>query len=160
MISGTIFLSEESTTPSNLINQETKNQQSHVNDPEDHPSTIKVLEEQLKVEKRELETGRVRITKKVIEHTEDIDIPLVGEEVSVERVLVNKYIEGLPPQVRYEGEKMIIPVVKEVLVVEKKLLLVEELWVTKHQVHNNETQQVSLKKEEVTVERVNSENIK
>jgi stress response protein YsnF len=49
---------------------------------------------------------------------------------------------------------MIIPVLREVIVVEKRLLLVEELRVTKHQVLKQETQQVTLRKEEVNVERV------
>jgi stress response protein YsnF len=49
---------------------------------------------------------------------------------------------------------MIIPVVREVLVVEKRLLLVEELHVTKTQVQKQETQHITLRKEEVIVERL------
>jgi uncharacterized protein (TIGR02271 family) len=119
----------------------------------DQPLKIQVLEEHLKVTVKEVETGRVRITKHVTEHIEDINIPLVSEEVEVEKVAINQYVET-SPGVRYEGETMIIPVIKEVLVVEKKLVLVEELRVTKRQVKTNETQQVTLRKEEVDIERL------
>jgi uncharacterized protein (TIGR02271 family) len=125
----------------------------------DQPLKIQVLEEHLKVTVQEVETGRVRITKHVTEHIEDINIPLANEEVEVEKVAINQYVETAPG-VRYEGETMIIPVIKEVLVVEKKLVLVEELRVTKRQVQTNETQQVTLRKEEVNVERVEPGNTK
>jgi uncharacterized protein (TIGR02271 family) len=125
----------------------------------DQPLKIQVLEEHLKVTVKEVETGRVRITKHVTEHIEDINIPLVSEEVEVEKVAINQYVET-SPGVRYEGETMIIPVIKEVLVVEKKLVLVEELRVTKRQVQTSETQQVTLRKEEVSIERLEPGNTK
>jgi len=40
-------------------------------------------------------------------------------------------------------------------VIEKRLVLVEELWLTKRKVTRNEIQTVRLQKEEVTVERTN-----
>ena len=84
-------------------------------------------------------------------------MPLNQEEVMVERVTLNQYVDSPPPPVRYEGDTMIIPVLQEVAVVEKRLLLVEELRVTKRQVQKQETQQVSLRQEEVQVTRVNDE---
>jgi uncharacterized protein (TIGR02271 family) len=139
-----------------LINQETEKQHTG-NEPTDQSLKIQVLEEHLKVTVKEVETGRVRITKHVTEHTEDLNIPLVSEEVDIEKVAVNQYVETAPG-VRYEGETMIIPVIREVLVVEKKLMLVEELRVTKRQVQTNETQQVTLRKEEVDIERLGPGN--
>jgi uncharacterized protein (TIGR02271 family) len=105
----------------------------------------------LHVDKKWVETGKVNISKKVTEHEETIDVPLSHEEVNIERVEVNKYIETLPPPVRYEGETMIIPVLREVVV--KRVLLVEELRVTKKDVQTQEKKQVTLKKEEVNIER-------
>ena len=117
---------------------------------------IPVMQEEVVVGKKMVETGKVRILKTVTEQQETIDIPLIQEEIHVERIPINQYVDTLPQAVRYEGDVTIIAVVKEVLVVEKRLLLVEEVRVTKKKVETNETQEVSLRTEEVQVERTNS----
>lgn len=117
---------------------------------------IPVIEEQLTVDKRVVEKGRVRISKKVRETDETVNIPLVQENVQVERVPINQFIAEAPPPVRYEGNVMIIPVLREVVIVEKRLVLVEELRVTKQQTQTQETQKIRLRKEEVNVKRVSS----
>ena len=121
---------------------------------ENQPATIPVIEEQLTVDKRVIEKGRVRISKKVRETDETVNIPLVQENVQVERVPINQFIAEPPPPVRYEGNVMIIPVLREVVIVEKRLVLVEELRVTKQQTQTQETQKIRLRKEEVNVKRV------
>jgi len=116
--------------------------------------TIPVIEEQVLIDKKVVESGKVRITKVVHEQEVPVEIPLVLEEHDIRRVPVNQYVETAPPPVRYEGDTMIIPVVHEVLVVEKRLLVVEELHVTKTQVQKQDTQHITLRKEEVIVERL------
>jgi uncharacterized protein (TIGR02271 family) len=54
---------------------------------------------------------------------------------------------------------MIIPVLREEVVVEKRILLVEELRITKRQIQTNTPQQVTLRKEEVIVDRTSNDNI-
>jgi len=112
--------------------------------------TIPVIEEYLRIGREVVETGRVRITKSVTQAPEAAVVPLVHEEVSVERVARNQYVDAAPA-VRQEGDVTIIPVVREVLV--KRLLIVEELHITKRRVETLETQQVVLRKEEINVER-------
>ncbi|MBA3534075.1 MAG: YsnF/AvaK domain-containing protein [Ardenticatenales bacterium] len=114
---------------------------------------IPVIEEFLKIQKRQVETGRVRIRKVVQEREETVNVPLLREEVSVERVPVNRYVDG-PLDVRYEGDIMIVPVVEEVLVVEKRLVLKEELHISKRQVQTEVPQTVILRSEEAFVERL------
>ncbi len=87
-----------------------------------------------------------------------IDEPLFSEKVMVERVPANQYVDE-PPQVRHEGDTMIIPVVEEHLVVKKRLFLVEELRVTKQIIESHQPQSVILRKEEIDVKRIaDSEN--
>lgn len=119
--------------------------------------TIPVIQEELVVGKKVIETGKVRIVKTVTEQQEMVDIPLVQEEIHVERVAVNQYVDTPPPAIRYEGDVTIIPVVKEVLVVEKRLLLVEELRVTKTKVETNETQEVNVRSEDIKIERIKTD---
>ncbi|MCC7451191.1 MAG: YsnF/AvaK domain-containing protein [Anaerolineae bacterium] len=112
---------------------------------------IPVVAEKLQVEKEAVARGTVRIRKTVHEHEETVDVPLSHEEVQVERVPVNRMIEG-DVQVRYDGDTMIIPIVEEVLVVETRLMLKEELHITKRRVTENHPQTVTLRSEEATVE--------
>lgn len=49
---------------------------------------------------------------------------------------------------------MIVPVLEEVIVTEMRLMLREELHVRKRQIETRKPQHVTLRREEVTVERV------
>jgi uncharacterized protein (TIGR02271 family) len=112
---------------------------------------LPVIAEELKVQKRPVLTGGVRIKKMVQEHQEEVDEPLLREDVQVERTPINRVLEN-PVQAHYEGETLVIPVLEEVLVVEKRLMLKEELRVTKRQLVEHQPQQVPLRREEVVVE--------
>lgn len=120
----------------------------------EHLAVMPVVEERLSVDKAAVETGKVRISKRVTEREETVTVPVVHEEIQVERVAINRFVDSPPPPVRYEGETMVIPVIKEVAVVEKRLMLVEELHVIKRQNQRQETQTVNLREETVNVERV------
>lgn len=113
---------------------------------------VPVVEEELRVGKRVVETGRVRVTKTVSEHEEVVDQPLMREEYDVERVVVDEFVDG-PVGPRYEGETLIVPVLEEVLVVEKRLVVREELRLTRRRTEERNPQRVKLLSEEVSVER-------
>ena len=57
---------------------------------------------------------------------------------------------------RSEEDTLIIPVLEEVLVVEKRLLLKEEVRITKRE-ETHTPQRVTLRREEAAVERINRE---
>lgn len=115
-------------------------------------SVIPIIEERAVIGKEIVETGKVRISKRVSEHEKIIDEPLLHEEVSVERVAVNQFVDT-PPEIRQDGDTMIIPVVEEQLVLKKRLFLVEEIHVRKQVVESHEPQRITLLKEEVEVNR-------
>lgn len=127
----------------------------------DNPAmVIPVIQEEITIDKRVIETGKVRISKRISEREELVDVPILQEEVTVERVPINLFVEEQPP-VRQEGDTIIIPVVQEQIVIQKKLLLVEELRVRKQIVEAHEPQQVTLFKEEVEIKRAAvNENLK
>ena len=75
----------------------------------------------------------------------------------MQTVEINQYVETTPP-VRYENDTIIIPVVKEVLIVQKKLMVIKELHIKKQVKIKEEQQTVTLKKEEVVIERIPSLN--
>ena len=133
-----------------------QDQSAYNNDPNHTSKTIPVIEEQLRVEKKMVETGKVHVSKKVIEEETSVSLPITEETYDVQRVPVNQVVETPPPPVRYEGDTMIIPVLREVMVVKKQYEIVEEIRLTKQTQHHQETQQVTLKKEKVTVDRTGS----
>jgi uncharacterized protein (TIGR02271 family) len=113
---------------------------------------IPVLREELKVGKKWVETGVARVKKTVREREEVVDEPLMKEEIHVERVAINRYVDG-PVPVRQEDGVTIVPVMEEVLVVEKKLLLKEELRIAKRTRTVREPRRVIVRSEEALVEK-------
>jgi uncharacterized protein (TIGR02271 family) len=118
---------------------------------------VPVMAEELDVQKRKVETGRVRINKVVREHEELVDEPLLREEVIVERVPINRFVEEAIP-LRSEGDTIIISLLEEVPVVEKRLMLKEELRITVRRVEAHKPISVTLRSEEVTVEQITSQD--
>lgn len=114
-------------------------------------TVIPIVEETLTVGKRMVETGKVRITKTVRETEEVVNEPLLREAVSVERVPVNRVVSA-PEAARREEGVLIIPLYEETLVVEKRLVLLEELRITIKQSTETSSQTVTLRREEAHVE--------
>lgn len=113
--------------------------------------TIPIIEERVSYDTQREQTGRVRITKQVHEETVDVNESLTRENVQVERVPKDEFIDGTPPSIRHEGDVTIIPVVEEVLI--KRLRLIEELHVSKTTETHTDTNEVVLRKEQLVVER-------
>lgn len=114
--------------------------------------TIPLAAETLTVDKRLVTRGRVVIHKQVVTHNAVVDEPLEQEQVEITRVPVNKLVEAAEPP-RSEGDTTVIPLYEEVLVVEKRLLLTEELHVSKRRSEYRKPQEVVLRREEAVVER-------
>jgi stress response protein YsnF len=79
-------------------------------------------------------------------------VPLRTDRTEVTRVPVGRWVES-PVPVRQEGDTTIVPVLEEVLVVEKRLMLKEEVRITRYREQRLEQQRITLRSEEVTVER-------
>src|SRR5918995_1152152 len=105
---------------------------------------IPLLEEELRVGKQSVATGKVRV-RTVVDRVEVTRVP-VGREVAV------------APDVRTEGDVLIVPVLEEVLVVEKRLVLKEELHIRRQVTQENVEVPVTLRKQRVEVERLDENN--
>lgn len=113
--------------------------------------TIPVIREEAVIRTREVERGGVRVHKTVNEREEVVEQPVYREDVQVERIPVGSVITAVP-EVREEGDTLIIPVVEEMLVVEKRLVLKEELRITKRRTQETEQARVILREEQVQIE--------
>jgi uncharacterized protein (TIGR02271 family) len=112
---------------------------------------IQVIQETATVAKREFESGRVVVHKTVAERDEVVDIILRQQDLSVERVPVGRVVLEAP-QTRQEGDTLVVPILEEVLVVEKRLVLKEELHIRKQSSERTEQKTVRLRSEQVEIE--------
>jgi uncharacterized protein (TIGR02271 family) len=113
---------------------------------------IPLAEERLIVRKEEVETGRVRVRTIVDEEETLVREMLTQSTVEVERVPIDRVVESVPP-VREEDGVTIIPVVREVLVVQKQLILTEEVRLKRTTRTEEHAEPVVLRTERAIVER-------
>lgn len=115
---------------------------------------IPVIEEYATVQKEIIETGKVRVRKTVAEDKAIVNLPIINETYDITRVPVtNEVHDTPPPPVRYEGDTMIIPVIKEVTVMVKRYEVVEEVRITKKVTETPMMQEVTLRRESVHIDR-------
>jgi uncharacterized protein (TIGR02271 family) len=121
--------------------------------PSNETRVIPVVEEVLDVWRRRVETGKVRITKVVHAHIEEVSTPQVREEITIERVPLNRMVDA-PLAMRQEGDTLSMPVLEEVVVTEKRFMVTEELRITTRRIEEQAAQRVTLRREEVIIERL------
>lgn len=115
-------------------------------------TSIPVVEEQATVSTRTVKTGFTQVDKHVEARDHQISEMLQSRGASVERVPKGIAVDiEHPPEARTENGTTIIPVLEEVLVVEKRLLLKEELHIRQYVKNVPYTQEVTLRNETVVV---------
>lgn len=114
--------------------------------------TLSLIEEQLIIDKLAVRDGRVRISTKTEFVTEAAEARLGSENVEVTRVPIGREVQEAP-SVRTDGDVTIVPVMEEVLVVEKRLMLVEEIHIRRVATTEDVSIPVELRKQRATVER-------
>jgi uncharacterized protein (TIGR02271 family) len=112
--------------------------------------SIPIVEEQIKVGSREVTTQRAIINKNIEEREELVDLPVLSDDYRIERIPINLTIDSRLP-VRCVGDTTIIPVIDEIAIVTKQLVLREELHITRVPTELHRPQLVKLKRERVDV---------
>ena len=114
--------------------------------------TLPLVAEQAIVSKETVETGRVRITTHVEERRQLIQEALKHDDVVVERVEIGRVVQ-VAPEVRMDGDVLVYPVVEEILFVEKRLVLKEELRISRRSRVETVEREVTLRSVRADVER-------
>lgn len=122
---------------------------------EDDALTIPVVEEQAEILKRRKVTGAVRVRTVTHEDEELVEAPVVTETVEVERVPVDRWVEA-PVPVRQEGDTTIVSLHEEIVVIEKRLKVTEEVRITRHRTTGKAAERVTLRREEALVEHLDA----
>jgi uncharacterized protein (TIGR02271 family) len=126
-----------------------------VSEAQDGRTTIPVHQEEVHISTRMVDTGRgVRVHKSVTELPHAIDQMLLHDDVVVEHVAIDMIVAAdQAPTTRYEGDTLIVPILEEVLVVEKRIRIKEEVHIIRSRRETHHIETVSLKSEQVHVER-------
>lgn len=120
-------------------------------------TVLPIVEEALRVGKRRVETGRVRVSVSTDVEERVVRETLRSERTEIERVPVGRELaDGEPaPSVRQEPDgTVVVPVLEEVLVVEKRLVLREEIRMRLVAVDEAVEQPVSVRRQRASVERL------
>jgi stress response protein YsnF len=125
---------------------------------QDKTEVIPLVEEDVLISKRDVTTGRVRVST-ILDLVEDVARAALDEErVEVTRVPVGREVAERPA-VRTDGDTVIVPVLEEVLVVEKRLMLKEELHIRRIVTTEDVAVPVTLRKQRGIVERIAPEGV-
>jgi stress response protein YsnF len=112
---------------------------------------VPLHEEDISVERRKVERD-VRVRVHTVNHDHLVDEALTRERIEVERVAVGRPIDAVPP-VREEGDTTVISVVEEVLVVERRLVLKEEIRLRRVRTTEQHRETVTLREQQAVIER-------
>lgn len=123
----------------------------------DTDETLKVIEEDLQVGKREVRTGGVRLRSRIIEKPVEENLRLRVEHVRVERNPVNRLATDADLNAFREGE-IELTERAEVPVVSKEARVVEEISLSKEVEEREETIRDTVRRTDVEVENLNSDD--
>jgi stress response protein YsnF len=120
--------------------------------PTEAEEILPLVEETATIHKREVVTGKVRV-RTVTDTVEELaKATLQSDTIEVTRVPIDKVVETAP-EIRTEGDLTIVPVLEEVIVVTKQLVLKEELHIRRRVETETVDVPVSLRKQRAIVER-------
>ena len=108
--------------------------------------------EEVSVSRREIKKANVQIALITGTREQLIDEELTHVRVEIERVPIGRTIEVVPP-ISQEGDTTIIPVVEEIVVVERRLVLKEEVRVRRVSTKEQHQETVVLRQQEAVVTR-------
>jgi uncharacterized protein (TIGR02271 family) len=108
--------------------------------------------EEISVSRREIKKANVQVTLITGTREQLIDEELTQVRVEIERVPIDRTVEAVPP-IRHEGDITIIPVVEEVVIVERRLVLKEEVRVRRVSTKEQHQETVVVRQQEAVVTR-------
>lgn len=113
---------------------------------------VTAIEERLRVDVAEQETGTVRV--RTVVHKELVEIPLVLQRrvVKIERVPVNQFVDD-EFEPFHDGTTLVVPVFEYVPVTEMRLMLKEEVRIGFEETEEASMHTAEVQRQELVVER-------
>jgi uncharacterized protein (TIGR02271 family) len=109
--------------------------------------------EELSVSRQQIAGDTVQVSIVTREGEGVVDEMLNHERVEIDRVPIGRPVDAIPP-VRQEGETTILPVVEEIIVVQRRLILKEEVRIKRLHVSERYQEAVVLRKQDAVITRM------
>lgn len=119
-------------------------------DPSNDGIVMPLLGEEIAVTKSVSETCRVTVQRLTREQRESIAAPLAEETVEITREPIGREVDAMPP-IREEGDTVIIPILEERLVLERRLFLKEEVRVRRVRATRMHREDVTVRRHDIVV---------
>lgn len=114
--------------------------------------TIELVEETATVSKHATTTGRVSVQTVTEAFEEMVEAELSGAAVIVDHIAIDTIVDTIP-ETRTKDGVTIVPVFEEVLVVERRIRLIEELHIRHEATSETVRLPVTVRRQKVVVER-------
>ncbi len=115
---------------------------------------MQLAEEQVNISKERSVDARYRIHRTTHVNEELLEAELSHDEVDIRHVAINQVLgENASPQVRQDGDVLIIPVIEEQVEIVRRNVLKEEIHIHKRSKTENFRQSITLRNQEVTIEK-------
>ncbi|MCM3095730.1 YsnF/AvaK domain-containing protein [Priestia megaterium] len=112
--------------------------------------SVQLREEQLNVRKERVQTGEVQLRKEIVEELRTVQVPVMREEVYIERrQVIDGQYDASPLT---ENEISRIPIMEERIEVTKRPVVVEEVIIGKRKIQEIKEVQDTVRKEEAQIE--------
>src|SRR4051794_37641468 len=118
----------------------------------ENTASVELVEEQATVRRPEVERGGVRVTIRVEELTQALETSLTEETITVEREPADEVVDVAPEPID-DGTTLVIPVIEEFVVLQKKFRIRERLRITRLKQVRTLQIPTTLKREIADVER-------
>ncbi|GAC1303811.1 MAG: YsnF/AvaK domain-containing protein [Vulcanimicrobiaceae bacterium] len=113
---------------------------------------LQLREERLSVDKRRVSAGEAVVGKKVVTEKADIDVPLVHEELYIERRPASGTYAGAIGSIG-DGESIHVPLSRDEVDIQKRTVVTEEVAVGQRRVEETKHVSETLRKEELDIDK-------
>lgn len=114
-------------------------------------TTIPVIQERATVSVRPAPERKTRIRRRIVSQPQVVETPIWQERVEIQRVPIGQIVERAPAA-RQDGDVLIVPVVEEITVVEKRLRVREELRIRVVREQRIHRETVQVRRHEIEIE--------
>jgi stress response protein YsnF len=118
--------------------------------------TVPLHTEEVAVSRLRVAGETVRVSTVVREQEQLVDEELTHERVEVERVPIGRPVDVAPP-VREDGDTTIISVMEEIVVIERRLILKEEVRIRRVRVTEHHRETVTVREQDAVITRTEAE---
>jgi uncharacterized protein (TIGR02271 family) len=120
--------------------------------PEVGDAIVPLHTEEISIQRQQVVDETVQVSTITREQEQLVDQELTHERIEIERLPIGRQIDAVPP-VREEGDTTILSVVEEIVVVERRLILKDEVHIRRVQVTEHHRETVMVRQQDAVITR-------